>query len=371
MKKIKLLLVMTGGLFRDGITLSQLEYMKRINKNQFDIDVLSSKDNTDSILEEFSKNNCNIIYISDRKKHLLFYIKELNKLMKHKKYDIIHVHGSSSLMTIELFLGKKNKIPVRIAHSRNTKNDHQILDRLLRSTFNKSYNCALACGKEAGDFLFQNNYFEVFHNGKDLDLFKFNKDLRKRVRKEYHMDDKMIFGTVGSLNEQKNINFAIELFSEYYKKNNNSLLFIVGEGHKLEELKELARKLNVEKEVVFTGKIHNINDILQGMDIMLLPSYFEGLPNVVLEWEASGLPCIISNTITTECKVYDEVYFLPINDTKKWINCINSIEEKKIDRTLLSNEGCSKLKENGFEINSNTRKLEKKYLELLNSMKNN
>ncbi len=358
MRKINVLLVLTGGIFRDGISLSQLDYMSRIDKNSFNIDIVSSLNDDSNMLREFQQANCSIIYLPKRK-NIIKYSISLYKVMKKNKYDIIHVHGSSSMMALELMIAKLNKVHTRIAHSRNTKSNHPFIDKVLRPIFYRSYNLAFACGMEAGNFLFKNRKFELFHNGKDLKKFSFDKTIRNKIRREYHIDDNLAFGNVGNLNYQKNQDFLIKVFYNYHINNPKSLLFIMGEGNKKNELIQLTKDLHIEDSVVFMGNINNINELIQAMDIMLFPSLFEGLPNVVLEWQAAGLPCILSDTITKECKVYDMVYYLPINEgVKEWINCIDIIIKSKINRTELSTLGCNRLIEYGFEINNNTKKLE-------------
>ena len=110
------------------------------------------------------------------------------------------------------------------------------------------------------------------------------------------------------------------------------------------------------------GRIENVNEILNGMDIMLLPSLYEGVPNVALEWQANGLKSIISDSVTTECAVSDLVSFLSINNYKKWIS---EIEKTKIptndERKEKSDDACENLKKNGFEIKSSVKRLEKIY----------
>lgn len=181
--KIKVLNVITGGLLRDGITLSQLDYMKGINKELFDIDIAAVHNDYEVVIEEFKKCGCNVIKFPDRKKNIINYIIKFTKIIKQNKYDIIHVHGSSSLMTIELTIAKINGVKVRVAHSRNTETRNLLLHKILKPIFKKSYNVAIACGKDAGKWLFENSNFIVLHNGKDLNQYKFNEYYRKKLEK--------------------------------------------------------------------------------------------------------------------------------------------------------------------------------------------
>ena len=362
-RKIKILNIITGGLLRDGITLSQLDYMKLINKDYFDIDIAAVHNDSELIIEEFNRYGCNVIRLPDRKKRVISYIISLNKIIKKKKYDIIHVHGSSSIMAIELLIAKINGVKVRIAHSRNTETNNYFIHKILKPIFTKSYNVALACGEDAGRWLFENQRFTVLHNGKDLEKYKFDENIRKKIREKYNLHNIKTLATVGNCNDQKNQSFLIDVFNEIYKKDKNIHLFIIGDGKNKKYLEEKCKKLNIGDNVTFLGRIDNVNEYINAMDIMLLPSLYEGLPNVVLEWQASGVPCLVSDKITRECKVSNLVKFISIDlGVKPWVEKILELKiSEKNEKIENSKEGCNALINKNFEIKNNVKKLEEIY----------
>ena len=362
MAKIKVLWIITGGLRRNGICVSQLEYAKRINKKRFVLDVAAVHNNSSEIIAEYETAGCRVIVLPDRREKTIKYKRALKEIIKTEKYDVVHTFGSSSLMGIELSIAKKCGVKLRIAHSRNTTCDRKLLEKILRIKFNRTYNFALSCGKEAGDWLFDDKKYIILHNGKDLNRYSFNEKTRNLIRKKYNIENKLAFAHVGNFNNQKNHNFLIDIFNELHKKNKDTVLFLMGSGEKEIEIKNKVSKLGLNDSVYFLGSINNVEDVIQGMDIMLLPSLYEGLPNVVIEWQASGLPCVLSNKITKECKVSDLVYFVAIDKgIEEWLKCIEKIDISKYNRIEESINSCKKLIENGFDINSNTKKLEELY----------
>lgn len=366
MKKIKVLWIITNGIRRNGICVSQLDYYKLIDKEKFIIDIVAVHNNTKDMIDEYFNAGCRVYELTDRRKNLFKYLKELKELIKKEKYDIVHVHGSSTLMALELRIAKKCGVPVRIAHSRNTTCDKKILDKIFRLSFERNYNVALACGEEAGKWLFKKDKFIVFHNGKNLEKYKFNEKTREKIREQYNFGSKLVFGHVGLFTQQKNHVFLIDAFESYHKSNKNSILVLIGEGSLMEEIKQKVNDKNLNDSVLFLGRKSNVEEIIQGLDIMLFPSLYEGLPNVVIEWQASGLPCIISDKITKECSVGDLVKFLPINcDVKLWEKEINNTLSKCQDRKKQSEIACEQLKNNSFDINNNVKILEKLYIENL------
>ena len=137
----------------------------------------------------------------------------------------------------------------------------------------------------------------------------------------------------------------------------------MGDGDQRDSLERKAKQLDISDSVIFTGRISNVPEMLQAMDVMMLPSLFEGLPNVVLEWQISGLPCLISNNITKECKVTDLVKFLPIDKgVGAWIDCIKDIDIS-MDRAAISESSCVAMKKEAFEIDENVQLVKNLYID--------
>lgn len=360
---VKVLNVITNGLKRDGITGTQIEYMKHINKSDLHIDIAAVHNENQEIINTFEELGCNVIIFPDRYKHLFKYSIKLYLTLKHGEYQTIHVHGSSSLMAIELFVAKCAGVKNRIAHSRNTKCVYKHIDKILRLFFYSTYTTALACGIDAGNFLFPNKPYSVFYNGKDFAKFQYNLQQRKSKRDELMVGNNTLLGFVGSLNEQKNPLFLIDILKKLRDDSYNAKLIIIGDGPRRSLVEDYSKKMGVLEYVIFTGTISNVNEIIQAVDIMLLPSLYEGLPNVVLEWQLAGIPSLISNKITEECKVCDLVRFLSIeNGVKPWIQAIKDINLSE-DRGQNSLMACEAMKEAGFEIQESSTVLRRLYLE--------
>lgn len=334
--------------------------------NKFQIDVAAVHNNSPEMIDEYKKAGCNVIVFPDRMNETVKYFFELTKYLKKSRYDIIHVHGSSALMSLELLAAKLAGVPVRIAHSRNTKANNVRADKLLRPIFNYLYTSGIACGKEAGKWLFGEKEFTVLHNGKDFSKFCYDSKIREKERKKYNLDGKTVIGHVGAFNYQKNQEYLVKVFMEYLRKNENAVLYLIGDGDEKSAVQARAKELNVESKIIFAGNVRDVPQRLQAMDIMAFPSRFEGLPNVVLEWQAEGLPCLISDKITKECAPSDLVKFASIEDDPKiWADKMEQMLEQFTDRKEQAKRGTQALKENGFDIVDATKQLENIYLELV------
>lgn len=368
-RKIKVLHILTGGLRVEGIASTQLMFFQNIDMEKFQIDVAAVHNNSQEMISEYEKAGCSVIVFPDRTSETVNYFFALLKYLKKVRYDIIQVHGSSALMSVELLAAKIAGIPIRIAHSRNTKADNARVDKLLRPLFNWLYTDGVACGEDAGKWLFGKRKFIVLHNGKDFSRFCFDSKLRAEERNKYNFDGKIVIGHVGAFNYQKNQEYLVRVFAEYLKKNENAILYLIGDGGVRPAVLKKARELKIENKVIFAGNVRDVPQRLQAMDIMVFPSRFEGLPNVVLEWQAEGLPCLISDKITKECAPSDLVEFASIEDNPKyWSDKIDCMLKKFTDREEQARRGTLALKANGFDIVDATKQLENMYLKLTEHM---
>ena len=367
MDKIKILNVITNGFKAEGITSSWLAVSEQLfleKDIKFEINYLVIEDLSDyELIKTWEKKGVKFQYIKSRNKNPFKYIFQLKKILQNGNYDIIHVNGSSHLMTLEFIAAKLSNIKLRIAHSRNTSTNHNILHKVLSFPFNKLVNGRIACGKEAGDWLFGKHPFTIIHNGRNLTKYSFLYDQRTLIRKDLMLEDKFIVGHIGNFNDQKNHKFLIDIFHELVKFKNNAHLVLIGDGPLFYQVKNKINNLGLNKNVTLLGSTQDIPKFLQAMDLMVFPSLYEGLPNVVLEWQANGLPSLISDSITKECIVSDFVYTQSLkNSPKDWAEKILEIYKKGNNRMQNSIEGIKALKNEGFDIKATITNLQEFYI---------
>ena len=270
-----------------GVESVVMNYYRNIDRNKIQFHFLCDEDSTDIPYEEIEKLGGKVIVIPPYQK-LFKYQKELYRIFKENNYKIVHSH-INALSVFPLRIAKKAKIPVRIAHSHSTSNKKEwkknILKMILRP-FSKLYaNNYFACTEYAGKWLFGKKVVErkelnVINNAIDLKKFEFNENTRKALREELGIkDDTLIIGHVGRFMKQKNHEFLVEVFNEVYKKNQNTLLILIGQGPLLSEIKQKAINLNIEDKIKFIGQVTDVEKYYNIMDIFLFPSIYEGLRN--------------------------------------------------------------------------------------------
>lgn len=363
----RVLIIPTGGLRREGITSSILTMVRHMSLDDLELSVAAVYNNEPDVLDEFRSLGCGVVETPDRRADTAHYVRYLLTLMRRERYDIVHVHGSSSVMGIELRLAQLAGVMTRIAHSRNTRTDDPKRDRMLRPLFRRSWTKALACGEDAGRWLFEDAPFEVVHNGVETSRFAFDPALRHEMRERLGIAGSFAIGFVGNVNYVKNQRFLLDVFDEVLSRGTDARLFIVGDGPDRAAIEAIAAEARFGGRVLITGRVSNVPDIVQAMDVMALPSLFEGLPNVVLEWQASGVPCVVSDAVTRECAVTRLVSFLSLGaGAAAWANALleaatgGSASEKL--RLQSSVSACSALANAGFDADAMARRMRELYL---------
>lgn len=361
---IKVLVISTCTYERNGITTVIENLFQAIDKNKIHMDFIAVNRKSEQWFLDMVKANGSQVFVLERSSlKLLKYIFQLKKIAK--QYDVIHVHGNSASMTIELLAGKLAGVPLRIAHSHNTTCNVQLLDKVLRPMFYSLCNGRLACGDAAGKWLFDNRDFKVIKNGIDLDKFIFDSALRNEIRKKYNVGDSIVIGHVGRINEQKNQLFLIDVFNQIYKRNKKYCLMLIGNGDYTEKVKQKVKNYGLESVVIFTDAVSNVNEHLSAVDMVAMPSLYEGFPLTLVEEQSNGLYCIVSDRITEKVNLTGNMRFIPIDQGPKlWADEILKFDPL-VDRKTFSEQAIGNVRKKGFDIQLTANFLSDYYAKLL------
>ncbi|MDY6281415.1 MAG: glycosyltransferase family 1 protein [Roseburia faecis] len=285
----------------------------------------------------------------------------------HPEYHVIHGHVRSTA-AIYLKIAKKHGL-VTILHSHSTSNGcgfSGLVKNVMQLPIRHIADYLFACSDKAGLWLFgekatrQSNY-RMIPNGVDLERFAFNKAEREEMRRQLGIrDGEFIIGHIGRFTEPKNHKFLVDLFSEYHKHNPSSRLLMVGDGELYEPVKKQCKDLGISAFVIMPGSRTNTEDFYQAMDIFVFPSLWEGLPVSVVEAQANGLTCLISDVITRDVDLTDLISYLPLNNKQIWIVDI----DKAIIRGHKAISEDNKLKIQPFDSKRVSMELQAFYLEL-------
>lgn len=305
------ILMITDSLSINGISSVIFNYAERINTDKFKITIICGSPVADKYRSLAEKLHIDIVELPSRKRSTFSYYKLLLKEMRSGYYDIVHIHGNSSSISIELLLAKIAGIKKRIAHSHNTMCDFKA-HRLLIPLFRILYTDAFACGQKAGEWLFGSKPFYIMHNGFEINKFIFSQKYREEIRLRLGINDAFVIGHIGRINYQKNQDYLLDIFEIVAREKEDAVLLIVGTGPDESKIKDRIKKSSYRERIILYGETKEPEKIYMAMDIMVFPSRYEGLPVTLLEAQISGLPCIISDSISSEVCFTDEMKMLSI-----------------------------------------------------------
>lgn len=254
-----------------------------------------------------------------RLKHPFSYSRWLMRFLRAGEYDAVHVHGNSGTMYFDIHAAKKAGVPIRIVHCHSSSCTYRMAHRVLKPLLNRELTHAVACSAPAGKWLFTGP-FTWLPNGIDTDRFRFSVGMREEARAALGLENAFVIGHVGQFLPVKNQEFLLEAFARVYRERQDAVLLLVGDGPLREKLRERAKELGLSHAVRLPGARADIERFYAAMDVFAMPSLFEGLPVTLVEAQASGLPCIISQAVTREADLTGRAVYLPIGaqDTERW-----------------------------------------------------
>ena len=332
---------------------------RAIDRDKVQFDFLYHYDMPCFYDEEILRLGGRITKLTVRQDNRLFhYLGQLKAFFRaHPEYKVIHGHYSGFGMFYNP-VARRCGINVRAGHSHNTNYENNLvgrLDRLMSWFFVFGLTDRFACGMQAGRALYRGRPFTFLPNGVDAARFAaVDPARRSALRAELGVGEQdILYGHIGRFTQQKNHPFLIALFSALLEKQPNARLVLLGEGDGLEAAKAQAAPLG--ERVVFAGVRSNTADYYHAMDAFLLPSLFEGLPVVLVEAQAAGLPCFVADTVAPSAALADGVRFLPL-EKNRWVEALAGASLARNPRALEQTRAA------GYDICLTAQKLQEFYL---------
>jgi len=260
----------------------------------------------------------------------LAYTRAWNTFFKNnREYKIIHGHVRSTA-SIYLKIARKYGLKT-IVHSHSTTSGDNLTalaKNVLQFPLRYIADYFFACSEYAGEWLFgksvksRDNYY-ILKNAINTKEFLFNNEIRLKKRQDLNLEDKFVIGHIGRFHKLKNHKFLIDVFREVTSHIKNAVLLLIGDGELKEYILDKVIKMELSDKVIFAGVREDVPELLQAMDAFLFPSLHEGLPVTLIEAQAAGLPCIVSDEITKEVAITNLVKFLSLKTSiSEWAKCI-------------------------------------------------
>ncbi len=325
------------------------------NSDFYQIDYVVFGDEIGEYENELQKKGCNIYHLPQPASSYTNYLKELYKLIKVNGYQVVHAHTMFNSGWVML-MAKICGVPTRISHS------HSVDDQPDKSPIQRLYekvmqliivSCSthyVGCGVKAGEILFGRNRYHkkgvTILNGIDTKKFAYSEINREEARKKLKLTNNFVIGHVGHLAKVKNQSFLINLMPEILKNNKNAKLLLLGEGEDRQKLEKQIIDLDLSQNIIMTGNVTDVHKYLSAMDAFVFPSLYEGMPLSVIEVQANGLPCVMSDSVPQDVVLTDLIRRLSLKESEDvWVQAICDSErcaphtyEEKIKNLGLDSE---------------------------------
>lgn len=369
MKKI---VYFSHGLSANGIETFLVNVLEKLDKTKYDATVVIAIDKGVDCLHEqrVLDMGVKVVRMGDLDsllKKFAYYLK-VKSFLEKSNFDIAH-SNMDLLNGITLSLAKKAGIEKRICHAHTSKSQfqaHGIVAKMVMG-IQKSYHsnmkksilsCStdrVACSSVAGEYFYDENDYELIYNGIDLEAYEkasASNELKEEIGLPVDIVHTIV--SVGRLTAVKNPLFAIEVIAELKKIRNDFRYIWVGEGELHEASEEKIAELGLEDTIILTGVRTDIPQVLACCDCFLMPSLFEGLPFSLVEAQAAGLKCVVSDVVTKTADIGLVNYFSLDKSAKEWAEEINRVLDLPVP---VKDAEKAKL----FDISNTVSQLEKIY----------
>lgn len=361
---------MIGSLNSGGSQAFVMNIYRNIDRTKVQFDFVIDRANEIFYVKEIEDLGGKVYTLKNIKEcNIISYCRQWNSFFKnHSEYKIIHGHVRS-VAAIYLKIAKTNGLKT-IAHSHSTASRGNKIEQLVKNImqFPIRYiaDYLFACSNDAGEWLFgssslKKNNYKVIKNAIYTKKYILNENIRENIRKKLKIGNKFVLGHVGSFSYPKNQEFLIKVFYKIQKENKNSILLLIGDGELRDQIKKQIATLGIVDKVILTGVVTNVNEYMQAMDVFGFPSIFEGIPVALIEAQAAGLYCVVSDNVSKEVEITNQIRFVSLSESLDyWKEQILQYPDSYQRRN-----NYEKICEAGYDVRKNIEWLQRFYLNMV------
>lgn len=342
---------------RGGIETMLMNHYRHIDRTKVQFDFLVHRDFRADFDDEIEALGGRIYRIPPMNPTSRTYRKALQTFFQEHPYRVVHCH-LNYMSGVVLAAAKKAGVLVRIAHAHTASMNpgwKQYARKLCKYWIPYTATHLFACSTQAGNSVFGKHDFRIMPNAINAEKFCFSEKTRQSMRAELGLEHCFTIMHVGRFVYPKNHTFLLDAFVHILGADPTAQLVLAGDGELRAEIEEKISRLPAGT-VKLLGTRTDISELLQAADVFAFPSRFEGMPVTMIEAQAAGLPCVMSDTITDECIVTDLVTALPITDPQIWA------EEILKKRGTVRTDRLADIQASGYDIAAAAEKLTRFYL---------
>ena len=357
MSEVKRILCIVSSMNAGGAETYLMKLYRTLNKNLYQMDFCINVKEKGFYDDEIRNLGGKIYFIPCKSERLRDFKHNLGRIVSENNYQYVLRITSNAFGFWDLKIAKKNGAKICIARSSNSSDGNSIKSKIShilgKVLYSRYVDIKISPSDLAAKYTFGKAAYEmgdvkILHNALDLNVYSYSDMGRNAIRSEFGINSNtVVVGHIGRFSVQKNHEYILEIFKQINMIVPNSIFMLVGKGEMQINVENRVKQLGISNNVIFSGIRNDIPNVLSAMDVFVFPSFYEGMPNTIIEAQATGLPCVISDRITQEADITGLVHYMDINDDpKKWasvaLNCItNKRKDTKAD--FISN---------GYDINT-------------------
>lgn len=324
---VKRLLCCMSSMNTGGAETFLMKQYRRMDREKYQMDFCVNVAERGFYDDEIEALGGKIYRIPPKSKNFKESLKALEKIVRDNGYENVLCSSVKPGTALELIAAKKGGAKRLIYRSSNTSVDGGTKQKILHSTIGQLAKTVptvkFAPSKEAAEYCFGKGCIQkgkafLLHNGIDTSVYRYSDETRAAMRKEFGFTDEYVIAHVGRFSKAKNHVFLLEVFEEILQIKPNSVLLLTGIGELEDEIRQKAKEKNIYDNIRFLGLRSDVPKVLCAADVFVFPSFYEGMPNTVIEAQAISLHCVISDRITPDADITGLVEYLPLGDAKHW-----------------------------------------------------
>ena len=313
-----------------------MKQYRRLDREKYQLDFCVNVEERGAYDDEIEALGGRIFRIPPKTKDPVTCLSSLRKIVKDNGYEAVFCSSAKSGVALDLLAARAGGAKRLIHRSSSAGDDGGKIERILGAIIGPLTkivpNVKLAPSVLAAEFCFGKGCVEkgkahILNNGIDTDIFSYSDELRAETRKNLGLNDEFTLIHVGRFVDVKNQDFLVDVFEQVANAHPNSKLVLVGVGDLEEKIRTKVHQKGLSEKVLFLGARKDVPALLSAADVLVFPSFYEGMPNAVIEAQALSLHCVVSDKITADCRITDLVDFLPLGDAKQWAEKILTLAD--------------------------------------------
>lgn len=326
---MKRLLCVLSGMNAGGAETFLMKIYRQLDRSRYQMDFCINVPDKCFYEDEITAMGGRMHRIPAKSQNQKEFSRQLGEVVQKNQYTSVLRITSNAMGFMDLKIAKKAGAEICSARSSNSSDGSGwklwLAHKLGRLLYGKFVDVRFAPSDLAAQYTFGKKAYSsgnvtILHNAVDLNVFRYDESDRIAIREEFGIEnDTLLVGHVGRFMTQKNHGFLLNVFGEMLKKKPNSKLLLVGKGDLEQQIRDQSVAMGIGERVIFAGVRADIPRLLSAMDVFVFPSLYEGMPNTVIEAQATGLPCVIADTITREANITGIVDYMSLAmSAEKW-----------------------------------------------------